>query len=183
MTLLTEMPRREFFAEVLKACMREVGTPTKFLKVFGDVNFAQVGALKDFCKWNDFLLIEDDEDLKVLFLFLDKNIEAVERVLTSYGLCLTLLFNIRFHEDWSSFHPIEPDNLDDATREEWQWNTIQQEMMEYFHHEFRQDLYNVVGIRFCSDELISWIRSFVSDTENERWWETNIRNISYTTDS
>lgn len=186
MLLLTEMPEKEFFIQLLQDCKKEVdalGTSTKFLKAFGDVTSGQEEALKDFCKWNDFLLIETDEDLKKLLLFLDKNTEAVERVLMRYGLNLSIIFNIRFHEDWSSFYPIEPDNLDDKTRDEWNWGTIQQEMMEYFHAGFKDDLYDVIGIRFCSDELINWVRTFVSDTSNEQWWETNIRNISYSTDS
>lgn len=185
MKLITELPEKEFFEKVLEDCrveVRLVGPPMTFLKVFGDVTQNKEWYLRSFfCQ--GFTLINDDEDLKKVFLYLDKRLEAVQRVLARNGLDLTLLFNIRFLEDWSTFHPIEPDNIDDKTKTEWSWDTIQQKIMELFHNELRQELYDIIGIGFCSTEIISWIRLFVSCSENEEWWNRHISCLLYNSDS
>jgi hypothetical protein len=185
MNLIVEMPDRKFFDEMLEDCRQEVksvGPPKTFLKVLGDVTQTLERYLRSFTG-KGLLLIDNDEDLKEVFLYLDKRLEAVQRVLARNGLNLTILFNIRFLEDWSSFYPVEPDNIDDKIKEEWNWNTIQQQVMELFHNELRETFYEIIGIRFCPVEITGWIRSFTSDTDNVEWWERNIKCLSYSSDS
>ena len=186
MVVLTEKPPASFFGEALRACKEELAKldpPRKFLRLIGETTPEEAELLQRFCLKFNYVLLETRDDIADALLFFDQRVEAVERVLMRYGLELSIQFNIRFFEDCSHLYPADPDNLDDELSKEWNWETLQQEIIEFFYGGYQKELYEAIGFYHCIDELMVWVKLVVSVEGGEEWWEEKINSLDYTTDS
>lgn len=180
---LSQMPPEKYFEEALKSCEAELvslGPPKKFLRVIGGAGELDGQILETFGRKFNYILLDDVESFKELFLYLDSRTEAVERVLMRYGLELSIMFSLRFFEDISHLYPIEPDNTDEELKDEWDWDSLHREVLELFYDKLQGDIYELIGFSYCGPEIMLWIKDFVSDVEGKVWWQENIRCFDYT---